>query len=47
MEEADEVVAGAVTATATEATMILEEDWEDPPIKRSISSLLVRVSDPP
>ena len=47
LEEVAEVVMGAVTVIATEATTIMEGGWGGPPVKISLSPLLLWVLDPP
>ena len=44
---AAEVVVAVATATATEAAVMTEGGWEDPPVKISLSPLLLWVLDPP
>ena len=46
-EEADEVVAGAMTASSMEATVMTEGEWENRTVKRSLSSMLLQVPDQP
>ena len=46
-EEADEVVAGAMTASSMVATVMTEGEWENRTVKRSLSSMLLQVPDQP
>ena len=47
LDNSAEVIAVAVTATATEATKMMEGEWEDTPVEILLSPLVLRVLELP